>query len=58
MERQIYADREAAMNKLWRNGITIDDQKKKISLDKKLVGIKLWGAIDFLVNYHKFTVTT
>jgi uncharacterized protein YutD len=48
--KNIYADADAAINRLRNNGIYT--QNKLVEIPKtKSVGIKLWGAIDYLKNY-------
>lgn len=47
-EREVYADSEAALNKLRRNGIQIDTGAKLVCVsDRRPLGIKLWGAVDY-----------
>lgn len=55
MRENIYTQKKA-IDRLVRNGIKV--QEDIISLIKipkgKHVGIKLWGAIDYLINEHKY----
>lgn len=51
-ERLIYADSSEAIKRLTRNGIRVDPSDKMILVPHgKAVGIKLWGAIDYLLNH-------
>ena len=48
--REIYTDQEAAINRLTNNGLRIDDKTVVIPKSRS-VGIKLWGAIDYLNGF-------
>ncbi|MFH2075133.1 MAG: hypothetical protein ABIJ57_07265 [Pseudomonadota bacterium] len=51
-EREVYADKEAALARLRNNGVSIDTGAKLIITDKRRPpGIKLWGAIDYLKRF-------
>jgi hypothetical protein len=55
MAREVYKDSQSAGNCLRNNGIDIDDEGKVITIPKDtIVGNKLWGAIDYLKNFHKY----
>ncbi len=49
--RNIYADLDSAINRLSRNGIYCSKSRVEIPKSKN-VGIKLWGAIDFLKKQY------
>lgn len=49
-ERQVYADEGAAISKL-RGRVNISG--KVIEIAPNSLGIKLWGAVDYLCNKHK-----
>ena len=51
--RDIYANDDAAINRLRNNGIQVSDKVVEIPKNKS-VGIKLWGAIDYLRHYHGY----
>lgn len=54
-EREVYADMDSAINRLKNNGLQIDTGAREIAVPwSKRVGIKLWGAIDYLKNKHKY----
>ena len=51
-EREVYADSSEAMKRLSRNGIAVDTSEKSVLIPRqKAVGIKLWGAIDYLKRF-------
>jgi hypothetical protein len=50
-DRLIYADENAAREML-RGIVTIDD--RLILIRPNTLGIKLWGAVDCLCNYHGY----
>lgn len=55
-ERNVYADSSEAIKRLTRNGIGFDFEQKLIQIPvNKRVGIKLWGAVDYLQRFWKFT---
>lgn len=52
--RNIYADEDSAINRLHRNGIYCSNSRVEIPKNKN-VGIKLWGAIDFLKKQYGYS---
>jgi len=52
--RNIYADLDSAINRLSRNGIYCSKSRVEIPKSKN-VGIKLWGAIDFLKKQYGYS---
>ncbi len=54
-ERLVYADSSEAIKRLTRNGIGVDVSAKSVDIPRnKAVGIKLWGAIDYLKRFNGF----
>jgi hypothetical protein len=58
-ERNVYADKEAAITRLRNNGIQIDTGEKIVVIPpliygRRQVGIKLWGAIDYLKRFSGY----
>ena len=55
-ERIVYKDKEAAITKLTNNGLQYDSERNLISIPKGIeIGIKLWGAIDYLRKHCNTT---
>ena len=53
-EREVYADANAAINRLRNNNIIVNVERKVVEIgERRRPGIKLWGAIDYLVNHVK-----
>lgn len=52
--RNVYADEDSAINRLSRNGIHCSRAIVEIPKSKN-VGIKLWGAIDFLEKQYGYS---
>lgn len=53
--RDIYANEQSAINKLTNNGVLKQIDDGRIILDKnRNLGIKLWGAVDYLINHGKY----
>jgi len=47
--------REKAITRIENNGGNVTPSKKLISFNEDArIGIKVWSAIDYLVNYEKF----
>jgi hypothetical protein len=54
-ERLVYADSSAAIARLKNNGLYVDTAAKTVEIPRKRhVGIKLWGAIDYLMRFHNY----
>ncbi len=55
MGRMVYGDVQSAVNRLRNNGVNVDQEGGVVTIPVKMdVGIKLWGAIDYLKSYHKY----
>ena len=51
--RDVYADSSEAIKRLVQNGIEVDTSEKVVLIpQRKAVGIKLWGAIDYLRRFN------
>jgi len=49
--------REKAIARIENNGGNVTPSKKLISFSENAgIGIKVWSAIDYLVNYEKFNL--
>lgn len=54
-ERTVYKDIESAINRLRNNGIGVDTSTHEVVIpQRRTVGIKLWGAIDYLKRFGKY----
>ena len=54
MEREVYVDANAAINRLRNNSMLVDSELKVVQFSaRRLPGLKLWGAIDYLQNQVK-----
>ena len=55
-EREVYQDTSEAIKRLVRNGVQVDVLHRLVNIPMNLhVGIKLWGAVDYLQRFGKFT---
>lgn len=53
-EREVYADANSAILRLRNNSMLVDSESKVVQFsNKRLPGLKLWGAIDYLQNQVK-----
>ncbi len=52
--KQIYADEQSAIDKLRGHVKQDENDPKMILVQKGTIGIKLWGAIDFLCKQHGY----
>ena len=53
----MYYTQASAKKRLIRNDITVEEVSLFITIPyDKDVGNKLWGAIDYLVNYHGYSL--
>lgn len=56
-QREVYADSESAINTLRRNKLGVDTSTKDVVIPKgAIVGIKLWGAIDYLRRFYNYGI--
>lgn len=54
--RNVYADSQSAITRLRNNGVMVDEGGKLVIIGpKRLPGIKLWGAIDYLRRFCGYT---
>ncbi len=56
LTRTVYQDEDSAIYRLRRNGIGVDTSTKEVVRNNRNIGIKLWGAIDYLKRFHKYGV--
>ena len=55
IKRTIYSDEQSALAKLTNNGVVKEVIGTRINLDKnRAIGIKLWGAVDYLINHGRY----
>jgi hypothetical protein len=52
-EREVYQNERDAVARLRNNGVSVDEGAKVIIVT--VAGIKLWGAIDYLQRFHKYS---
>ena len=55
-QREVYADMYSAINTLLNNGISVDTGARLVTFNesRRIPGIKLWGAIDYLKRFHNY----
>jgi hypothetical protein len=54
-EREVYADSSEAIKRLTRNGIGVNTADRIVEIpQRKAVGIKLWGAVDYLKRFNGY----
>jgi len=52
--KEVYADEQTAIDKLRGHVKQDENDPKMILVSSGSIGIKLWGAIDYLCHYHGY----